>query len=278
LERRAFTLQGSARIRNDPFRRDAKEKDVPETIVDELTKADQAFAGNRLLATFSREARGLIEPFGTPEQVEPGDVVLRRGEHVGSSVFPVDQTMISMAVELSGGRSVEVASIGREGAVGGIISCGQAPAFARATVLVGGPILRVPMKSLEDAKKRSPFVGNIFCRFSDYLLSQVMQSAACNAFHSIPERAARWLLHAQDRAGDRIELTQEALAGLLGVQRTTVNAVIRDLQDEKLIATGRGVIRVTDRIGLKRRSCECYERLEDHFGAVIGTGGRGKSA
>ena len=52
-----------------------------------------------------------------------------------------------------------------------------------------------------------------------------MQSAACNAFHSIPERAARWLLHAQDRAGDRIELTQEAFAGLLGVQRTTVNAV-----------------------------------------------------
>ena len=93
-----------------------------------------------------------------------------------------------------------------------------------------------------------------------------MQSAACNAFHSIPERAARWLLHAQDRAGDRIELTQEALPGLLGVQRTTVNAVIRTLQDEGLMSIGRGVIRVADRAGLKRRACECYQRLEDHFG------------
>jgi CRP-like cAMP-binding protein len=250
---------------------------VVETTIDELTEADAAFAGNRLLATFSREARALMEPFGTLEQVEAGDVVLNRGEQVATSIFPVDQTMISMAVGLSGGRSIEVASIGREGAVGGIISCGQAPAFARATVLVGGPVFRVPMHALEDAKRRSTFVSNIFCRFSDYLLAQVMQSVACNAFHSIPERAARWLLLAQDRAGDRIELTQEAFAGLLGVQRTTVNAVVRSLQDEGLVATSRGVIRVTDRAGLMRRSCECYQRLEDHFAGVIGESGTGSS-
>ena len=242
---------------------------------DELNRADVAFAGNRLLSTFNAEARGMIEPFGETITLESGEIVLKRGDHVQSSLFPIGSTMISLGVELSGGRSVEVASIGRKGAVGGIVSCGHAPAFSRAEVLVGGAVFKVPMKALEDAKGRSPFIANLFCRFSDYLLSQVMQSAACNAFHSIPERAARWLLHAQDRAGDRIELTQEAFAGLLGVQRTTVNAVIQSLQQEGLISTGRGVLRVTDRAGLKRRSCECYQRLEDHFGAVIGTGGRG---
>ena len=76
---------------------------------------------------------------------------------------------------------------------------------------VAGPALRIPMEALEEAKERSGFIANIFCRFSDYLLAQVMQSVACNAFHSIQQRAARWLLHAQDRAGDRIALTQEAL-------------------------------------------------------------------
>src|SRR6476646_9757400 len=157
--------------------------------------------------------------------------------------------MSSRGLELSGGRSVEVASIGREGAVGGIVSCGHAPAFSRAVVLIGGPALRVPMRALEDAKHESAFVANLFCRFSDYLLAQVMQSAACTAFHSIPERAARWLLHAQDRAGDRIELTQEAFAGLLGVQRTTINAVIQSMQQEGLITTGRGVVRVPDLVG-----------------------------
>jgi CRP-like cAMP-binding protein len=248
---------------------------VAEVTTDELTQADEAFAGNRLLSTFSREARALIEPFGTLVQLNAGDVVLNRGDQVKASLFPIGQTMISLSVDLSGGRSIEVASIGLRGAVGGIISCGQAPTFARATVLVGGPAYRVPMEALEDAKRRSTFIGNIFCRFSDYLLAQVMESVACNAFHSIPERAARWLLHAQDRAGDRIELTQEALAGLLGVQRTTVNAVVRELLDEGLISTGRGVIRVTDRAGLKRRSCECYQKLEDHFAAVIGSSGAG---
>ena len=242
---------------------------------DELIQADEAFAGNRLLSTFSREGRALIEPFGTIVQLEPGDRVLERGEQVQSSVFPVGPTMISMLVELSGNRSVEVASIGREGAVGGIVSCGHAPAFSRAEVLVPGPAFRVPMEALEDAKSRSHFIANLFCRYSDYLLSSVMQSVACNAFHSIPERAARWLLHAQDRAGDRIELTQEALAGLLGVQRTTVNAVIKELSSEALITTSRGTVRVIDRAGLKRRACECYQRLQDHYGAVIGTTGRG---
>ncbi|HET9814035.1 MAG TPA: Crp/Fnr family transcriptional regulator [Sphingomicrobium sp.] len=246
-----------------------------QTITDELNKADQAFAGNRLLSTFSREARALIEPYGEMVELAPGEIVLRRGDEVKHSLFPIGQTMISIAVELSGKRMIEVASIGLRGAVGGIISCGQAPAFARATVLVGGPAYRVPMQVLEDAKRRSEFIANLFCRFSDYLLAQVMQSVACNAFHTIPERAARWLLHAQDRAGDRLELTQDALARLLGVQRTTVNAVLRDLQDEGLIATTRGVVRVTDRAGLKRRACECYEALEEHFGAVIGTTGGG---
>jgi DNA-binding transcriptional regulator YhcF (GntR family) len=105
-----------------------------------------------------------------------------------------------------------------------------------------------------------------------------MQSVACNTFHPIEQRAARWLLTAQDRAGDRIALTQEALAGLLGVQRTTVNAVVRLLQQEGLIATRRGAIQVVERVGLKRRSCECYAALENHFAAVIGGSGTGGSS
>lgn len=248
---------------------------MEQLITDELDGLDTAFAGNRLLSTFDREARALVEAAGSIIQLEPGDAVLERGEQVSVSLFPFGPTMVALVVDLASGRSIEVASIGREGAVGGIVSCGHAPAFSSAQVLVPGPAFRVPMKALEDAKNRSPFIENLFCRYSDYLLAQVMQSVVCNAFHSIPERAARWLLHAQDRAGDRIELTQEAFAGLLGVQRTTVNAVVQQLSSEALIATGRGTIRVTDRAALKRRACECYDRLQHHFDAVIGSTGIG---
>lgn len=251
---------------------------MADAITDELIDADKAFAGNRLLASCSREARALLEPFGSVVELDAGEMVLRRGENVRSSLFPVGATMISMVVELSGRRSIEVSSIGSEGAVGGIISCGAAPAFARAEVLVPGAAFRIPMEALEEAKKQSPFVANLFCRYSDYLLSTVMSSVACNAFHSIADRAARWLLHVQDRAGDRIELTQEALAGLLGVQRTTVNAVIKELSSEGLIVTSRGTVRVIDRAGLKRRACECYQQLHDQYASIIGHGGAGGQA
>lgn len=244
--------------------------------IDQAEGLDDAFAGNRLLSTFAEDARGLIEPHGLLVDLKRGDVVLNRGDQVRWSVFPLGETMVTMGVELSGGRSVEVASIGREGAVGGIISCGQAPAFSHAVTLVPGPAMRIPMEALEKAKRASPFIANLFCRFSDYLLAQVMQSVACNAYHSISERSARWLLHAEDRAGPRIDLTQEALADLLGVQRTTVNAVLKTLQDDRLVTSGRGYIQIVDRAGLERRSCECHARLEEHFAAVIGPKGTGR--
>ncbi|MDQ3482609.1 MAG: Crp/Fnr family transcriptional regulator [Pseudomonadota bacterium] len=244
---------------------------------DELDRVDEAFAGNRLLSTFPSEARSIIEPFSDVVQLSPDKVIHERGIDVDASYFPFGPAMISLVVELSGGRSLEVASIGHEGASGGIVSCGHAPAFGSSRVLVPGPALRVPMAALEDAKARSGHIRNLFCRFSDYLLSQVMQSAACNTFHPIEQRAARWLLTAQDRAGSRIELTQEAFAGLLGVQRTTVNAAIRILQDEGLITHRRGVIQVIDRAGLKQRSCECHAALESHFAGVIGPSGNAGS-
>ena len=250
---------------------------MSEATTNELDRLDQAFAGNLLLATFSAEVRGLIEPNCEMVELEVGERIQTRGKDVEWSYFPFGTTMISLVVELGDGRSVEVASIGREGAAGGIVSCGHAPAFAEAKVIVSGRAMRVAMTALEEAKTRSAHLNNLFCRFSDFLLAQVMQSAICNTFHTIQQRSARWLLIAQDRAGDRIELTQEALAGLLGVQRTTLNAVVRSLQDDSLLAVRRGRLVVLDRPGLKRASCECYARVEDHFGAVIGPSGSGGS-
>jgi hypothetical protein len=236
-----------------------------------------AFAGNRLLSTFPEDLRQSIERRIQMVELDIGATVLRRGVDVAYSVFPFGTTMVSMVVDLDDGRSVEVGSVGREGAVGGIISCGHIPAFTRADVMVAGPAAKVPMADIEDAKSRSPHLRNLFCRYADYLLAQIMQTVACNSFHPIEARAARWLLTAHDRGGSRLELTQESLAGLLGVQRTTVNAVARELQDEGLITTRRGIIEVHDRAGLERRSCECYDRVERFFGDIVGEKGIGRA-
>jgi CRP-like cAMP-binding protein len=247
-----------------------------EPPIEPADASEPAFADNLLLATFPAALRHALRDQVEIVQLKAGDTILSRGVDVVNSIFPFGTTMISMIIELADGRSVEVASIGKEGAVGGIVSCGHAPAFARAEAIVGGPAARVPMGAIEQAKASSGHLRNLFCRYSDYLLAQIMQSVVCNSFHSIEQRAARWLLTAQDRAGDRLELTQEALAGLLGVQRTTINAVARELADEGLIATRRGAITVQDRAALERRACECHDRVEQFFGDVIGEGGLGK--
>ncbi len=238
-----------------------------------------AFGGNRLLATFDETVRAQIEPLATIVDFQRGQSVFKAGEPVSRSIFPFESLMVSMTVELDGGRSVEVASIGKEGAVGGIVSCGHAPAYSQAEVQIAGPALVIPLTALETIKAASPFLRNLFCRYADYLLAQVMQSVACNAFHSIEARAARWLLTAQDRTGgDRLALTQESLAGLLGVQRTTVNAVARQLQELGLISYRRGAIQILDRKGLERQACECYAAVESHFASVIGDSGEGRRA
>jgi CRP-like cAMP-binding protein len=243
-----------------------------EAGTEERQTSAEAFEGNRLLSTFSPESRSILEASAEVVNLAAGELVLTRGADVEWSYFPYGSTMISLVVALADGRSTEVASIGREGAVGGIVSCGHAPAFGDALVQVAGPAMRVPMEALESAKGRSSHIADVFCRYSDYLLAQVQQSVACNTFHSIQQRTARWLLTAQDRAGDRIELTQEALAALLGVQRTTVNAVARTLHDEGLIAIRRGRVIVVNRAGLLQRSCECYAAVDSHFDAIIGGG------
>ena len=237
---------------------------------------DDAFSGNHLLATLSATERDFLRPHMTMVEMAAGDTVLNAGMPVTRSLFPLDSLVVSMMIELSGSRSVEVASVGKEGAVGGIVSCGSSPAFTHAVVQIGGPAVAIPISALEMAKQASKHIEHLFCRYADYLLAQVMQSAACNSFHPIDARAARWLLHAQDRVGDdRIALTQESLAAILGVQRTTVNAVARVLQEQGLISYRRGAIQVADRDGLMKAACECYAAVEGHFAAVLGDDGRG---
>lgn len=239
-------------------------------VAEELERTDEAFARNRLLATFPAEARALIEPQASVVDLDLGSIVHASGADVVTTFFPFGPTMISLCVDLADGRTVEVASIGQEGAVGGIVSCGHAPAFAHSEVIVAGPALRVPMTILEEAKARSGHIRNLFCRFSDYLLAQVMQSVACNAFHPIEARCSRWLLTAHDRVeGETIPLTQEYLAEMLGVQRTSVSPIAKQLQDKGLIRYRRGRIEILDREQLERSACECYRVVERHFAAIL---------
>jgi CRP-like cAMP-binding protein len=225
---------------------------------------------NRLLGALSARDYAVLEPHLELVDLARGQVLFEPGDDVTTTYFPCRRSMVSLLIVTRDGREVEAATIGREGAVGGIVSEGHKPAFGRAVVQIAGEALAIPTSHLEAAKTGSARFADLFARYADALLAQMMQSVACNALHTAEERACRWLLATHDRAGDNIiQLTQESLAEMLGVQRTTVSAVTGSLAARGLIRNRRGRVEVLDRPGLERTACECYRAVEDHFANLL---------
>jgi hypothetical protein len=165
--------------------------------------------------------------------------------------------------------------VGREGAVGGIVSEGYLPAYTRITVKFGGPFARLPISRLDAAKRKSTPLRNVFTRYADCMLAQIFQSTACNAIHSIEQRTAKWILSAMARTegggdGDGVvPLTHEQLATLLGVGRSYTSRVIQIFKAEGVLETRRGAILVRNAEALRMRACRCNEAVRNHFEEVL---------
>lgn len=204
-------------------------------------------------------------------RLRPRQVLYEPGDHIGYVYFPCGPSLLSFIVTLESGKEVEIALIGREGAVGGIVSHGRLPAYARTIVQFEGVALRMECSDLERAKFQSPTLRAFFSRYADCLLAQIFQTVACNAAHSIEQRAAKWLLAATDRIGDsEISLTQEQLAGMLGVGRSYVARVIKGLEIRGLLKPKRRRLCILDHNGLMAASCDCNASVRKHFDEVLG--------
>ncbi|WP_216851318.1 Crp/Fnr family transcriptional regulator [Acidisphaera sp. L21] len=203
--------------------------------------------------------------------MKPHDVIQRAGDDVLDTWFPCASAMASFCVTTNpGGHGIEVAVVGREGAVGGIVSNGNLPSFSTALVRSGGRFLRIKTSALEHAKLDSIHLRHWFARYSDCLLAQVYQTAACNATHTITQRTAKWLLATVRRTeGSEFDMTQEQLADLLGVGRTFVTRTIKTLRERRMVATRRGKFQVLDEAALRDLTCGCTAAIEDHFDKVL---------
>ena len=185
--------------------------------------------------------------------------------------FPCGQSLASYLVPNEDGRDVETILVGREGAVGGIVSEGYLPAYTRIAVKFGGSFARLPVGRLEAAKTTSRALRSVFSRYADCLLAQIFQSTACNAIHSIEQRTAKWIVSAIERTdGEEIvPLTHEQLATLLGVGRSYASRVIQTFKAEGILQTRRGSILIRDREALQARACLCNESVKNHFEEVL---------
>src|ERR1700710_160622 len=226
---------------------------------------------NNLLRRLSDGDFALIAPHLAREEAGPGDLLYNPGDDVEIVHFPCGPGLVSYLVANEDGRDVETILVGREGAVGGIVSQGYLPAYTRIMVKFGGPFVRMNIGKLDAAKAKSASLRNIFARYADCMLAQIFQSTACNAIHSIEQRTAKWIISAMERAegDDVVPLTHEQLATLLGVGRSYTSRVIQTFKAEGVLETRRGSILVLDRDALRIRSCLCNEAVKNHFDEVL---------
>lgn len=225
---------------------------------------------NNLLGILRETDYALIAPHLREEDAAAGDLLYNPGDNVEVVHFPCGPSLVSYLVSNEDGRDVEAILVGREGAVGGIVSFGNLPAYCRIVVKFGGPFVRLPVSQLEGAKSISPSLRYLFGRYADCLLTQVFQSTACNAIHSIEQRAAKWIISAMERTGtDVVPLTHEQLASMLGVGRSYTSRVIQTFKSEGILDTRRGAVVVRDYKVLNARSCLCNESVKAHFESVL---------
>ncbi|MBV9968466.1 MAG: Crp/Fnr family transcriptional regulator [Xanthobacteraceae bacterium] len=226
---------------------------------------------NALLAKLREADIRRLAPHMSVHDLDTGTVLQRAGEDVVDTWFPCGSAMAGFCVWTEpGGPAVEVALVGSEGAVGGIVSNGNVPAYATCEVRSGGRFLRMKTAALELCKLDSIMLRHWFSRYSDCLLAQIFQTTACNATHTIVQRTAKWLLAGLARTNSaELEMTQDRLAQMLGVGRTYVTRVVRQLRDEGVLEARRGFFVIKDEAALRHKACHCTTAIEDHFDAVL---------
>lgn len=220
---------------------------------------------NLLLAALPETEFLLLAPHLEPIAMRVGDILYEPGTRLKRFQFPTT-AVVSLHYVLSSGASAESAGVGIEGMVGVSLLMGGETTASSATVQVAGRGYALDIRILQQEFARSGETQRVLLGYMQLLMSQMMQTAACNRHHSVEQQICRWLLTTIDRVGPReIVVTQEMIAAVLGVRRESVTGVSGDLQRAGLILYRRGHIQVQDRAGLEHRVCECYAAVRRHM-------------
>jgi CRP-like cAMP-binding protein len=225
---------------------------------------------NRLLALLPHTDYARLRPHLKPIVLKYRQSLYQANRPI-QFVYFIETGVGSLVNTMANGDAAEVGTIGNEGLVGLPLVLEDERAPTTVYVQVPGRGLKIAASRFRRELARSASLRTVVHHFAHAFFNQVAQSAACNQFHSLEQRCARWLLMTHDRMeSDAFTLTQEFLAMMLGVQRTAVSAAAGGLQRADLIGYARGHVTIKDRHGLERRSCECYGISKREFDRLLG--------
>ena len=218
---------------------------------------------NKLLAHLTKAELKRLEPELEPVALHFGQVLLEPGDAFKHVYFPVD-SLISLLTVVDNHLALEVGMIGCEGMVGTAYALGARVSPTRALVQGAGSALRLPVSAFGREFRRGLRLQQVVLLFTHSLMGQISRTAACNRFHEVDARLARWLLMTRDRVpANEFHLTQEFLADMLGVRRVGVTHAAYALKQHHLIDYSRGTITILDGPGLEAAACSCYQAVKD---------------
>jgi CRP-like cAMP-binding protein len=227
------------------------------------------FKSNLLLDALGDLERHSLVPHLARRELKQRQILFDVREAVNKIYFPTD-AVISLVIPLSTGEQVETAMVGRDGVIGDIPALNGLASVNRAVVKIAGQCFVCEIEPFKNAVAKHSNLQRLIAAHVQVLFAQAQQSAACNATHHIESRLARWLLRAADlRGGNELSLTQEDIAAILGVRRTSVTVVARTLQQAGMIKYARGHIRLLDIPALQETACECYQAIKSNYDALI---------
>jgi hypothetical protein len=220
--------------------------------------------GNWLLQALEPDVRSRFAPRLRPVELVRGDLLLSPGETVLTVHFP-EGALIGLISATAAGDAVQTATVGWDGALGVFEACGTRQSAFLAEVQVPGPAWAMAADDYRRMYEASEALRTAVHKYVEILLTEARQFVACNALHSVEARLSRSVLEALERSRDgrTLPATQEALAQMLGVQRTTVTAAIAQLQAAGAVRSTRGVLEVVDAAALEAAACCCRETLRN---------------
>jgi CRP-like cAMP-binding protein len=228
------------------------------------------FQSNAILASLSESDAAALRPHLKVTHLLQKTVLHEAGATIKAVYFPIT-AVVSLVVSLATGETTEAAMVGKDGAVGMASALDGTVAVSRAIVQLGGDAVVCDPPAFKGAVLQSEKLISKLLRHEQTLFAQAQQSAACMANHEIEARLCRWLLRARDLSGsDHLPFTQEFLAEMLGVRRTSVTSVAHTLQEAGMIKYTRGRIEITDIEGLRDAACECYETVKGQYAQLLG--------